>query len=96
VSGPPEDLLFDIVPESVRVFSPVLVWRSHFVSDGIATIRDIGWSFGNLVEKLKPATRVGPASGTVYLTPGIKTIRMTVTDRHGRTSAVERKVRVRW
>jgi hypothetical protein len=48
------------------------------------------------VEKLKLKIRQGSASGTIYLTPGLKTIRMTVTDRHGRQSWVERQLMVTW
>ncbi len=96
VDGPPEDLLFEVVPERARVLSPVLVWRSHFVSRDIARPEEITWSFGNLIEKLRPSTRIGPASGTIYLAPGTKTIRMTVTDRQGRRSSVERSIEVTW
>lgn len=96
VDGPPKDLLFEVIPEKPRVFSPVIVWRSHFVSEGIATISDISWSFGNLLEKIFPKMRQGPATGTIYLLPGTKTIRMFVKDRHGRVSSVERKIKVTW
>ncbi len=96
VEGAPEDLLFEVVPPTPRILSPVIVWRGHFVSEGIARIPDIAWSFGSLMEKLLPKTRKGPATGTIYLIPGTKTIRMTVTDRHGRQSSVARKVRVTW
>ncbi len=96
VDGPPKDLMFDVIPTVARIFSPVIVWRSHFVSEGIARISDIRWSFGNLLEKLLPKTRTGPATGTIYLTPGEKTIRMTITDRHGRESWVERTIKVTW
>lgn len=96
VDGPPEHLLFEVVPPEPRIFSPVIVWRSHFVSEGIARPEDVSWSFGNLLEKVFPKTRRGPAAGTLYLAPGIKTIRMIVTDRQGRKSWVERKIRVVW
>lgn len=92
--GPPKDLLFEVIPPSPKVFSPVIVWRSHFVSEEIAHIPDISWSFGNLLEKLLPKMRKGPATGTLYLTPGSKTIKMTVKDRHGRESSVERIIEV--
>jgi hypothetical protein len=48
------------------------------------------------MEKLFPKSRISPATGTIYLLPGTKTIRMTVTDRHGRQSPVERKIKVTW
>lgn len=96
VEGPPKDLLFEVIPTHARVFSPVIVWRGHFAAEGIARVTDVSWSFGNLMEKILPKTRKAPATGTVYMIPGLKTIRMTVTDRHGRKSSVERKVRVSW
>lgn len=96
VDGAPEDLLFEFIPPNPRVFSPMIVWRGHFVSEGIAQISDISWKFGNLLEKIFPKMRSGPATGTMFLLPGTKTIRMTVTDRHGRKSTVERKVKVSW
>ena len=96
VDGPPEDLFFECVPSTPRVFSPIIVWRGHSVSEGIARIPDFSWSFGNLLEKILPKTTKGPATGTFYMLPGTKTIRMMVTDRHGRRSSVERKIRVTW
>jgi hypothetical protein len=96
IDGPPRDLFMEIVPPTPRIFSPVLVWRGHSVSEGIARIADFSWSFGNLMEKILPKTRKGPATGTMYMIPGTKTIRMTVTDRYGRKSSVERKIRVTW
>lgn len=96
VEGPPKDLYFEMIPDRARIFSPILVWRSHFVCEGIARTTAVTWSFGNLMEKVFPKSRTNPATGTIYLLPGTKTIRMTVTDRHGRQSSVERKIKVTW
>jgi hypothetical protein len=96
VDGPPKDLMFEVVPPEPRVLSPVIVWRGHSVGEGIGRIEDISWNFGSLAEKLSPKSKRGVATGTVYLTPGVKTIRMTVTDRHGRSSSVERRIGVKW
>lgn len=96
VEGPPKDLYFEMIPGTARILSPIVVWRSHFVCEGIARTTAVTWSFGNLMEKLFPKSRISPATGTIYLLPGTKTIRMTVTDRHGRQSPVERKIKVTW
>lgn len=96
VDGPPRDLLFEVIPPNPRVGSPVMVWRGHAVTEGIGRIEEVSWRFGNLAEWIRPQSRRGIASGTVYLTPGTKTIRMTVTDRLGRSSSVERKIGVTW
>ncbi len=96
VDGPPQDLLFEVIPPNPRVGSPVIVWKGHSVGEGIGRIQDVSWSFGNLAERLVTKSRRGIASGTMYLWPGIKTIRMTVRDRHGRSSSVERKIGVTW
>jgi hypothetical protein len=96
VDGPPKDLLFEVIPPSPRVCSPVMVWKGHSVGEGIGRIEDVCWSFGNLAERVSPRSRRGIATGTVYLTPGIKTVRMTVTDRQGRSASVERKIEVKW
>ena len=96
VEGPPKDLLLEVIPPRPRVFSPLVAWRGHFVSESIARCDHITWSFGNLLEKLLPRSRRGPAAGTFYMLPGVKTIRMTVTDRLGRQSSVARTIRVTW
>jgi hypothetical protein len=92
--GPPRDLLFEVFPAQPKIFSPVIVWRGHAVSEGINRGDDIRWHFGSMLERFAGTPGRGGASGTMYLTPGHKVIRMTVTDRHGRSRSVERRIRV--
>jgi hypothetical protein len=94
--GPPRDLCFEVFPSRPRIFSPVIVWRGHAVGEGINRGEDIRWRFGSFIGRVNRKLRRGGASGTVYMIPGTKEIRMTVTDRHGRSSFVTRKVRVTW
>ncbi len=96
VDGPPQDLFFEVIPPKPKVFSPVIVWRSHSVTADISQVTDIKWTFHNLLDKLLPNKRLGPATGTIYMLPGLKTIRMTVSDRKGRQTSVERKIKVTW
>jgi hypothetical protein len=94
--GPPRDLCFEAFPPQPRVFSPIIVWRGHAVSEGINRGDDIHWHFGNLIGRLSRKSHRGGASGTLYLTPGTKTIRMTVTDRLGRSTSIKRRIKVTW
>jgi hypothetical protein len=91
MDGPPEGLSFQVIPDRVRVFSPVIMWPGFWRSDDIIMPDSIGWRYGNI---LGGARKI--ATGTMYFLPGKKKISMSVTDARGRTTSVSREITVTW
>lgn len=91
LEGPPKDLSFHIIPSTARIFSPVIVWPGFWRTDDIIFAENISWNFGIPFWNTNKI-----ATGTIFLIPGNRTIKMTVTDSQGRKTTVKRKVRITW
>jgi hypothetical protein len=91
IDGPPTDLSMHIIPEKPRLFSPVIVWPTFWKADDVIMSDHISWKLGAL-----GCTTKKIATGTIFIIPGTKTITLSVTDRKGRTTSVQREIEVTW
>lgn len=90
-SRPPSALEMQVIPDSPRVFSPVVFWGGYWKNEGI--IDGLTWQLGGISGLL-----LGPQKTlfgkTLYLFPGKKTISMTVTNSQGKSSTLSREITV--
>ena len=93
VDGAPTDLDIHVIPDHVRVLSPVIAWTGRWRSDAILTPASFQWQFGSVLERIRGGGS-NVVAGTMYLFPGEKTITLTVTDSQGRTTSISRQITV--
>ncbi len=94
VASRPEDLIIIIRPSAPKVGRPVIAWISGHQPGHLLVARRISWAFNNAASMLKDSG--GGSASTIYLTPGKKTISVSVTDMSGKRKKATCSLNVTW
>ena len=89
-----EDLVIIIRPSQPKVGRPVIAWVSGYQPGRLLVARNISWAFNNAASMLKGSG--GGSASTIYLTPGQKTISVSVTDMSGKRKKATCSLTVTW
>ncbi len=94
VTSQSQDVVIAIRPDSPRVGRPVVAWIVGYQPGRLLIARRINWHFNNAVSVLKDSG--GGTSSTIYLTPGTKTLSVTVTGLSGEKKTATCSFSVTW
>lgn len=89
-----EDLIVAIRPDNPRVGRPVIAWIVGHQPGRLLIARRINWDFNNAASMLKNSG--GGSASTIYLTPGTKTISVSVIGLSGKKKTATCSFSVSW
>lgn len=94
VASQSKEIIVAIRPDNPKVGRPVVAWLVGHQPGRLLIARRINWDFNNTASMLKDSG--GGSASTIYLTPGTKTISVSVTDLSGNKKTATCSFSVTW